>query len=216
MAAREAAVEMAARDRHAQEREIGEIRVELGLGMAGEEARRARSSAVRSPRPITVRRGWASGSPLPPGQQDRGPGSAFEVAGMAGEARHQEERRAVVIGRHRHEGGEGEPASGRGSRAPARMRLAGAPCAGSASKSGGRAGWLFMAPSGFISPGCPRSRLKTRAGDLLRSFGDMARLGAIPQRPLAHRIRNASGQRPNRGRSLPCQRSPSSTTIATS
>ncbi len=108
-----AAIEMRRDDAHAPEREVAEAGIELRLRMARQEAaadagivgafaRDRRKTAQH--RQARMRQGVALAGL---GQQQRGAAIDFEIGGVGGQLRHQDQRRAVDIGRHIDQRGEG-------------------------------------------------------------------------------------------------------------
>ena len=101
----EAAVEMRRDDSHAPERKVAEAGIELGLRMAREKpsANARFLGAVARDRHKIAQHGEAGMRQRIAfaglGQQQRGAAVNFEVGGMGGEPRYQDQRRAVAVGR---------------------------------------------------------------------------------------------------------------------
>src|SRR5919107_1068232 len=126
----EAAVQVGAVQLHAPEGEIREVGVQGGLRVTGEEAHPDPQLVGPGDGPddgqARVRERICLAALR---QQDRGAGVRLEVAGMRGEARDQEQRRTVEIGRDRDERREGERAlcveGGEGPRADGPQKVLG-------------------------------------------------------------------------------------------
>ena len=191
--AREAAVEMrrtrssCARTRNRRSRH--RARTSGGGRETGGAARRlVASRGRRTISPSTVRRGCASGSPLPVvGEQDRGAAVDLDIGGVGRQARDQDHRRAVDVGRDVDQRGErmpgvaveGRQRSGadRAQQAPWR-RLSGAKSAGSVAFSGMRPG---MAPGSGRALGLGHEVVlsSARAGADRKTVGSSQLAGAL-------------------------------------
>jgi len=112
--AAKAAVEMHALDAHAPHGEVAEADVELGLGIAANIALARGRIVVANDRAADGEAGLVErvASPADAGDEQRSAGVVGEVPGVAGEFRHQEQRRAVPIAGDADESRQRQPARG--------------------------------------------------------------------------------------------------------